>query len=273
MREIEMHVEPTRISDSHTSKGNQLKWEQDGCWYKADAFGYESLAEVVCSNILVHSNLPRPVCYEPVTIIYHGKRYRGCRSKNFKDENEILIPIERLCRQYTGMGLARTLARFADVEERISYTVDLITNITGLTDCDRYLTQMLELDAFFLNEDRHTNNIAVLYNERTKEYRFCPFFDMGLALFADTTQDYPLGADVETCLTKVQAKPYARDFDEQLDAANALYGCFLKFEWNTQQMCAELERIADQGNYTMEECRRVEQVLHNQARKYAYLMP
>ena len=76
MREIEMHVEPTRISDSHTSKGNQLKWEQDGCWYKADAFGYESLAEVVCSNILVHSNLPRPVCYEPVTIIYHGKRYR-----------------------------------------------------------------------------------------------------------------------------------------------------------------------------------------------------
>ena len=96
---------------------------------------------------------------------------------------------------------------------------------------------------------------------------------MGLALFADTTQDYPLGADVETCLTKVQAKPYARDFDEQLDAANALYGCFLKFEWNTQQMCAELERIADQGNYTMEECRRVEQVLHNQARKYAYLMP
>ena len=67
MREIEMHVEPTRISDSHTSKGNQLKWEQDGCWYKADAFGYESLAEVVCSNILVHSNLPRPVCYEPVT--------------------------------------------------------------------------------------------------------------------------------------------------------------------------------------------------------------
>lgn len=273
MREIEMHVEPTRISDSHTSKGNQLKWEQDGYWYKADAFGYESLAEVVCSNILMHSNLPRLVCYEPVTIIYHDKCYRGCRSKNFKKENESLIPIERLCRQYTGMGLAKTLARFADVRERISYTVDLIINITGLSDFDRYLTQMLELDAFFLNEDRHTNNIAVLYNERTKEYRLCPFFDMGLALLADTTRDYPLGAEVETCLKKVQAKPFDRDFDEQLDAANALYGCSLKFEWNAQQMCAELRRVTDTGEYRSEECARVEWLLRNQARKYTYLMP
>lgn len=272
MREIEMHAEPTRISDFHTSKGNQLKWEQDGYWYKADAFGYESLAEVVCSNILVHSNLPRPVFYEPVSIIYHGKCYRGCRSKNFKTEDEILIPIERLCRQYTGMGLAKTLTRFTDVRERISYTVDLITNITGLTDFDRYLTQMLELDAFFLNEDRHTNNIAVLYNERAKEYRFCPFFDMGLALFADTTQDYPLGADVETCLTKVQAKPFSCDFDEQLDAANVLYGCFLKFACNAEQLCTELKRVAGEGNYTSEECGRVEWLIRNQARKYAYML-
>ena len=273
MREIEMHVEPTRISDSHTSKGNQLKWEQDGYWYKADAFGYESLAEVVCSNILLHSNLPCPVCYEPVTIIYHDKRYRGCRSKNFKGEDESLIPVERLCRQYTGMGLAKTLTRFVDVRDRISYTVELVTNITGLSDFDRYLTQILELDAFFLNEDRHTNNIAVLYNERTKEYRLCPFFDMGLSLLADTTQDYPLGADAEICLAKVQAKPFDRDFDEQLDAANALFGCFLKFEWNAQQMCAELGRIVDEENYTPEERERVGWLLRNQARKYAYLMP
>lgn len=272
MREIEMQVEPTRINDSHTSKGNQLKWEQDGYWYKADAFGYESLAEVVCSKILVHSNLPQPVCYEPVTILYHGKRYRGCRSQNFKQENEILIPIERLCRQYTGTGLARTLARFADVRERISYTVDLITNITGLSDFDRYLTQMLELDAFFLNEDRHTNNIAVLYNERTKEYRLCPFFDMGLSLLADTTQDHLLDSAVEKCLKKVQAKPFDRDFDEQLDAANALYGCFLKFEWNADQMCGELKRVTDTGEYLPKESARVEWLLRNQARKYTYLI-
>lgn len=273
MREIEMHVEPERISDSHTSKGNQLKWEHEGYWYKADAFGYESLAEILCSHILLHSNLPCPVIYEPVTIIYHGKRYRGCQSSNFKTGNEILIPIERLCRQYTGMSLAKTLARFADVRERISYTVDLVTNITGLTDFDRYVTQMLELDAFFLNEDRHTNNIAVLYDEQTREYRLCPFFDMGLALCSDTIQDYPLNMEGEACLKKVQAKPFDLDFDEQLDAANELYGCFLKFDCGTDQMCAELSDVAGEGVYTPEEYKRVEWLLRNQTRKYAYMVP
>ena len=33
-------------------------------------------------------------------------------------------------------------------------------------------------------------------------------------------------------------------FDKQLDAANALYGCFLKFEWNAKQMCVEFYEIA-----------------------------
>ena len=36
----------------HTSKGNQLKWYQDGWWYKADAFGYESLAETLVTRLL-----------------------------------------------------------------------------------------------------------------------------------------------------------------------------------------------------------------------------
>lgn len=272
MKTVEMHMRPVTVSNSHTSKGNQLKWEQDGYWYKADAFGYESLAETVCSRILMHSNLPHPVCYEPVTIIYHDKAYRGCRSKNFKDENEILIPIERLCRQYTGMGLAKTLARFSDVKERISYTADLVANITGLEEFGVYLTQLLEIDAFFLNEDRHTNNIAVIYDEQAKKYRLCPFFDMGLALCADTVQDYPLGLDGEACLKKVQAKPFDRDFDEQLDAANELYGCFLRFGWSTEQMCAELHHAADGGNYAPEECARVEWILREQARKYTYMM-
>ena len=272
MKTVEMRMQPMTVSDSHTSKGNQLKWEQDGYWYKADAFGYESLAETVCSRILMHSNLPEPVCYEPVTVIYHGKAYRGCRSKNFKSEKEILIPVERLCRQYTGMGLAKTLARFSDVKERISYTVDLVANITGLEDFGVYLTQLLEIDAFFLNEDRHTNNIAVLYDEQEKNYRLCPFFDMGLALYADTLQDYPLDLDGEACVKKVQAKPFDRDFDEQLDAANALYGCFLKFDWGVEQMCAELMELAKAGDYEAQVCSRVEWLLRGQARKYAYMM-
>ena len=268
MREIEMRMQPTQVSDIHTSKGNQLKWEQDGYWYKADAFGYESLAEVVCSNILMHSNLPQPVCYEPVTIIYHDKRYRGCRSKNFKGEDESLIPVERLCRQYTGMGLAKTLARFVDVRDRISYTVELVTNITGLSDFDRYLTQILELDAFFLNEDRHTNNIAVIRNEEDGSFRFCPVFDNGLSLLSDLN-DYPLDKDLYECIGAVQAKPFSTDFSEQTEAASQLYGSRLKFSFTKEQLLHKLQELRDY--YDDEIVSRVERTVLEQMRRYGYL--
>ena len=46
------------------------------------------------------------------------------------------------------------------------YTVDFIEQTTGLTGVGAYLTMLLELDSFFLNEDRHTNNLAVIRNEK-----------------------------------------------------------------------------------------------------------
>ena len=60
------------------------------------------------------------------------------------------------------------------------------------------LEKLLEIDAFFLNEDRHANNIALLYNSRSGEYRLCPFFDMGLSLFADTFDSFPFSDKFET---------------------------------------------------------------------------
>ena len=42
---------------------------------------------------------------------------------------------------------------------------------------------------FFLNEDRHTHNITVLMNGKG-DYAYCPIFDNGAGLLADTTMDY-----------------------------------------------------------------------------------
>ena len=77
----------------------------------------------------------------------------------------MLIPLEKLFRQYTGESLAVKLAEFADVRERIRYLVEQVENITGIKKFGKYITEMIEIDVFFLNEDRHTNNIAVLYDE------------------------------------------------------------------------------------------------------------
>lgn len=254
----------------HTSKGDQRKWKIGDIWYKADYMGYESLSEILISHLLQKSKLKHPfVLYEPVQIEYNGSQLRGCSSKNFLEENQILIPLEKLYRQYEGTSLAIKLSEFSDVSEKIQYLVNQIETITHLEKFGEYITAILEIDAFFLNEDRHTNNIAVVYNEKSQEYALSPFFDQGLCLFADTTQDYPLDLSIEECLDKIKAKPFASDFDEQLDAAEELYGTQIKFDFSIHDIKEELGAIS--CDYSDEICNRVEGLLRLQLRKYKYL--
>lgn len=284
MLQIEMKQDNLKIGYGHSSKGNQMKWLQDGYWYKADQFGYESLAEVVTSRLLRKSNVTDAVYYEPVIIRYKGKDYRGCRSANFRQTEEMLVPIERLFKSHTTIGLAKQLARISDVKERIKYTEEIVCNITKRDDFGIYLTKILEMDAFFLNEDRHTNNIAILYNKEKDSYRLCPFYDMGLSLFADTKVDFPLNKDYFACKENIIAKPFSRDFDEQLDAANELYGCHLKFDFSSNRIADIITELHENyflteediakgrvDGYSAQEFQRVEDTLRYQAAKYRYL--
>lgn len=269
MQTVIMKEELTSSGAGYTSKGNQMKWYQDEVWYKADGFGYESLAESVVSRILRSSSISDFVEYEPVRIRYREKEYRGCCSNNFKKEQEEIITLERLSRQYTGFGLAKELGRIRDVKQRILYTAELVETITGLEHFGQYLCQMIEIDAFFLNEDRHTNNMAVIYDIRNGKYRLCPFFDMGLSLFSDTKDAYPMSLNYETCRKKITSKPFSRDFDEQLDAVNQLYGYQLHFQKGINGLLHDLKDLKEY--YTSEEWKRVEDALRNQANKYQYM--
>lgn len=266
---VEIEKDHILTGSGYSSKGNQLKWELDGYWYKADAFGFESLSEIVVSRLLRYSNIENFVHYEPVIIRYKGKSYRGCGSRNFRREKEELVTLERLSRQYTGFGLAKELGRISDVKQRILYVTELVENVTGLGEFGKYLTKMLEIDAFFLNEDRHTNNIALLYDSESREYGFCPFFDMGLSLFSDTREAYPLEKDFEACRKIITAKPFSRDFDEQMDAAGELFGSRLKFQFSSKILTDILNEM--KAFYQKEEIERVEGVLRSQMRKYQYM--
>lgn len=249
----------------HTSKGDQPKWQMGGKWYKADHMGYEALAEVLISQLLKQSNVPDFVEYEPVRIQYQGKEINGCASKNFRGKDEMLVPFERLHRAYKGQGLAATLGRIDEPQERIRYTVDFVEQMTGLTGVGEYLTLLLELDSFFLNEDRHTNNLAVIRNERTKEFRLCPIFDNGLSLLSDLN-DYPMDKDVYDCIRRVRAKPFDMDFDAQVEAAEALYGMHLKFSFTRYDVSKMLDAVRELYSSTV--IARVEQTVYEQMRKY-----
>lgn len=265
MHKINLDAFEREPIQGHTSKGDQPKWHINDTWYKADHMGYEGLAETLISEMLKKSNVKNFVEYKPVLIQNNGTEKTGCASRSLKAEDEMLIPFERLHRAYKGKGLSAAIATLPDPREKILYTVDFIERVTGLTEVGPYITLLLELDAFTLNEDRHTNNLAVIRNNDTKEFRLCPIFDNGLSFLSDLN-DYPLDKDTYTCIKHVQAKPFDSSFDAQLDAAEDLYGIHLKFSFNRDDIPDLLSSLCD--IYDSDIIGRVESVLLEQMRKY-----
>ena len=268
MRRIELDTARQVERAGNTSKGDQPKWLVDNIWYKADHMGYESLAEIVVSRMLARSSLNNFVLYEPIEVQTELKVMPGCSSRNFRQHAETLIPLERLHRAYQGVGMAQAVGKLETIEERIRYTVDFVERVTGLCGFGRYLSTIIELDAFLLNEDRHTNNLAVIRNEETGNFRLCPIFDHGLSLLSDLN-DYPLDADVYVCIQRVKAKPFSPDFGEQAEATTMLYGSDLRF-FLTASDIPELLQGLDEL-YDVQTLRRAETVIREQMRKYSYL--
>lgn len=170
-------------------------------------------------------------------------------------------------RAYTGCSIAQVLGGITNVEERIKFTVDVLSKYTNISGIGAYVTQLLEVDAFFLNEDRHTNNIAVI-RTTNNEYRFAPIFDNGLAVLSDLT-DYQIGADVYACMNRVKAKPFSLSFDEQLIAAETLYGNQVKFGFDKKDVKQALSDLSE--CYSTNFVDRVQDVIFTQMRKYSYL--
>jgi hypothetical protein len=54
---VELFAEDIKTENRQSSKGNQLKFERDGIWYKTDYLGYEGLSEYVISKLLSFSTL------------------------------------------------------------------------------------------------------------------------------------------------------------------------------------------------------------------------
>ena len=261
----------TDIQDQgrQSSKGNQLKFERDGIWYKADYLGYEGLAEYVISALLHFSDLDPSeyVDYEPEQIEYNGNVYPGCRSRDFTGGWN-LITLERLFKDTYGYGLNKVIYSTPDHKDRLKILVDLVERRTGLSDFGIYMTKMLTVDALFLNEDRHTHNIAVMTNDKG-QFRLAPLFDHGAGLLSDTKMDYPMGQDPVLLVSKVRPKTFCDSFTEQLDIAEEMYGCPMNFTFEYK----DVKKIVDQAEFYDETVRqRVIDIVMEMCRQYAYLI-
>lgn len=266
---VELFEQNIRTNDRQSSKGNQLKWENQGIWYKADYTGYEGLAEYMISHLLQKSTLePREYAlYDLEQIKYKTTLYNGVRSRDFLADDWQIVTLERLVKQFYNESLYQATFKLVKTEDRLRFLVSQVERITGLKDFGVYMNKMLTIDAMFLNEDRHTHNIAVLMNGRG-EFAYCPLFDHGAGLLSDTTQDYPLQTDIYQLLDEVHAKTISMDFEEQLMVSEKLYGEHLKFTFTKQDVRTLLKEATI---YPEEVRRRVEQILYQQMRKYEYL--
>ena len=266
---VELFEQNIRTNTRQSSKGNQLKWENEGIWYKADYTGYEGLAEYVISHLLKLTNLNEGeyVLYEPEQIKYKRQIYNGVRSRTFIDEDWQIITLERLFKNVYNESLTSVLWHMSDVKERLEFLVNAIKNITGLNNWGGYICRLFTIDAFFLNEDRHMHNIAVLMNGKG-EYKYCSVFDNGAGLLSDTTMDYPMEQDIYQMISEVKSKSVSQDFDEQLDVAENLYGQNLQFLF-TKKNVSDIVNNADM--YPLEERKRVELIIYSQMNKYKYL--
>lgn len=266
---VELFEQDERQNNRQSSKGNQLKWNNNGIWYKADYTGYEGLAEYMISHLLLKSSLRQDefVLYEPEQIRYKDAVYSGVKSNDFLEKDWQLITLERLFMTFFGQSLYQSIFKISDPEKRLIFLVEQVERVTNLSDFGVYMNKLFTMDAFFLNEDRHTHNIAILMNKDGR-FSYSPIFDNGAGLLADTSLDYPLGKDVYLQIKEVRAKTISADFDEQLDLSEKLYGNHLKFHFHAKDVSDLLDGISI---YSQEEKDRVRDILLFQMKKYAYL--
>lgn len=215
-----------------TSKGNQEKWFTEGYWYKLDQFGYEALAEVVVSELLKNCTFNNKfsfVKYEMERVNVHKQERTACKSKNFLKKNESIITINKLLSNHIGTKLTNKLSSLPSNKKRLEYIVENTIDVTGLKDFGEYLTLVFEIDALFLNEDRHLNNLAVIYNG--KNFKYCPIFDNGAALLSDV-RSYPLDIEPKGLLPLVKAQPLSSSFTRQINSMRKVYGKQLEINFN-----------------------------------------
>lgn len=256
-------------NEYQSSKGNQLKWKNNNHWYKADYSGYEGLAEYLVSSLLEYSTLSTKeyTAYQVEEISYKRSVFRGAVSEDFLFDDWQIITLERLFQNRYNRSFYQAIWSIKDVDKRFRFICSEVEKMTGLQNFGRYLNILFTIDAFFLNEDRHMHNIAVLMNSRG-DFAYCNIFDNGACLLSDTTMDYPMSGDVYELISESHSKTISRDYAEQLDVSERIAGRNISFSFAKK----DVEVILEAENvYGEEEKERVRKIVFEQMRRYSYL--
>lgn len=196
-------------------KDNRIKLTINGIRFETGGMGYEGLSQYLCSELLAFTNIESYARYEMTEMELNDERFNGCMSKDFLNEGEEIITADKLFKTYLGMSVQEFLESKDSLEERIVSFVNEVERITGIKDYGKELTRVLEWDAFVLNDDRHFNNIAFIYNSDSKEFSPCDFFDNSGAFLSNRKGCHLLAKNIHELMADVKA---------EVNVCEALYG-------------------------------------------------
>ena len=257
----------TENHENTSSNGAQLKFynKEDHMWYKQDYMGTEGLSEYAASMLLSGSNVPY-VKYMPCKFLIEKRNVIGCKSENFLKQGEQLISTHKLIKIHYGIDIEKLIVPMS-IEDKIQTYVDKVVSVTGYEDFGSYLTKILQLDAVTKNDDRHFNNISFIL-DKEGNYRPAPIFDNGGAFLSD---QYTYGENLQydevlMQMDKVTAKPFSRDFDEQMDVCEKLYPAKLILNKKPHIDVDMLSKF-----YALPEVEKIQIILNQSIGKYQYL--
>ena len=115
------------------------------------------------------------------------------------------------------------------MEERIEYVLRFIEQSCGL-DVSDYLRKIIMLDMLVLNEDRHLNNLAVIFKE---DHFICaPIFDNGVSLLT-ANQSVNWNFSIEENVKRVIARPFSGSHERMYEYFGKGFSldCQAAFKW------------------------------------------
>ncbi len=237
------------ILTSGSSRGSQIKFYKDGYWYKIDESGPEGKAEELASKILSCSSLKEDECvrYESCDILYGGKEFKGCRSKDFLREGEMLFSYEKIYNLLTGRSLTEEIQLLKTPKEKIKFVADSIKGFCGL-DIRKEISKNLTASMVLLETDRHLNNLAVISDKDIASFRPAPVFDNGASFLSNYTLYPPSFSveDMETGSVNIVGKPFSADLEYQAhEAGFGIQFDFLRIkDMLTQEKSSRMIEIA-----------------------------
>lgn len=199
------------VMQQGTSEGTQIKYYKDGYWYKKDNRGNEGYTEYLVSKLLTFSDLEvnEFVSYESGKI----NEKNGCRSKNFLGKNEELVTLYRLYFNEFGRNLSEVINKIDKMEERIEYVLKFVYESCQL-DLRDYFKKVFTLDMLVLNEDRHFNNLALIFDG--DQFKTAPIFDNGVSLLT-ANQSINWNFDVSENVRRVVARPFSGSHEKMYE--------------------------------------------------------